>query len=879
LALFGFLFGGVLGFAVPSLKEGRERWLRGNYAEAQDLYGQLLKQPELQQPAALGLSRVLQSRGKDAEALAAIMSALAANPNAADLLARRSELLYLRGNWAEAEQAAEKALTQKPPPFLARWIRGQICRDRGDLQKADADFRWFVRAYTERSNKDDDIKDPDELLLVGLAGTEYARAHNLADQFTVILTDVYGDALKSDKLFWPAEVQAGLLLLEKYNRGEALDAFGKALAINPNAAEAQVGKGVAALQRFEVKQAELEVEEALRTNPNLPEALRLRADIHFLSSEFAAARQDLDHARKINPRDERTLARIAACLSVAKDQAGFDALVKEVSSHNSKPGLFYFELAEQFESRRQYSQAEQYYQRASKERPTLPWPNNSLGLLYMRLGREKDARELLTKAFQADEFNVRVANTLKVLRHLEKYETLTTNHFELRFDPKADRPLARYMAEYLEGLYADLAAKLQYQPPGKILVEVFNNHEMFSGRVIALPDLHTIGASTGRMFAMVSPNGKGIPRPFNWSRVLRHEMVHIFNLEQTDFQAPHWLTEGLAVIQEALPRPQEWNKLLRERVASGELMTLDNINLGFIRPRSPLDWHMAYCQSQLYVEYLKSKHGPQAVGELLLAYKEGLDTAAAIQKVCHVDKAAFEAGYREYLQEVVKTIQGRQPPKPMKYDELRKAHEAKPGDLDVAARLAEQCLLRRDNKEARKLADQVLADKPHDPLASYVKARLLLASGDEEESRKLLEGALDEADPELRIVKALGKIYFENKDFDRAAKLYELAHRVEPYDSEWLVELAKVYTQAGNKSKLIDTLIRLVPNDADDLDQRKKLAQLLLDNGRLTEAAKYAREALEINVRDAEALNVLQEALRRDGKADEAKKVGDLLAN
>jgi hypothetical protein len=189
---------------------------------------------------------------------------------------------------------------------------------------------------------------------------------------------------------------------------------------------------------------------------------------------------------------------------------------------------------------------------------------------------------------------------------------------------------------------------------------------MFSGRVVALPDLHTIGACTGRMFAMVSPHGKrGTSQmaPFNWARVLRHEMVHIFNLEQTHFLVPHWYTEGLAVINEGFPRPQPWNLLLLERVPANDLMNLDNINLGFMRPKNPGDWHMAYCQSLLYVEYIEKEHGKKAIGDLLTAYKDGLDTGAAIRRVCGKDKATFEKGYREYLNDVVKKISGKPPEK------------------------------------------------------------------------------------------------------------------------------------------------------------------------------------------------------------------------
>src|SRR5262249_6141624 len=152
--------------------------------------------------------------------------------------------------------------------------------------------------------------------------------------------------------------------------------------------------------------------------------------------------------------------------------------------------------------RRHFGDAEKYFRKAvalneqaveqmvgkQARRPTLPGPVASLGMLYMRLGREQEAADFLDQGFKADPLNVRVSNTGKVLRHLKNYETLKTDHFELRFDPKTDKAQARYMAKYLEEIYADLAGKFKYSPKGPILIEVFNNHDMFSGRVVALPD-------------------------------------------------------------------------------------------------------------------------------------------------------------------------------------------------------------------------------------------------------------------------------------------------------------------------------------------------------------------------------------------------------
>src|SRR5262249_39677134 len=149
---------------------------------------------------------------------------------------------------------------------------------------------------------------------------------------------------------------------------------------------------------------------------------------------------------------------------------------------------------------------------------------------------------------------------------------------------------------------------------------------------------------TGRIVAMVSPRDKDriVARPFNWMRVMRHELVHLFNLEQTNFQIPHWFTEGLAVTLEGTEPPPSWNALLARKVSENDLLNLDNILLGFVRPRSPEQWQQAYLQSQLYVEYLMKTHGEKSVGKLLAAFAEGLETDAALEKAIDVKKPAFE---------------------------------------------------------------------------------------------------------------------------------------------------------------------------------------------------------------------------------------------
>lgn len=866
--------------AGGTLKEARAAQLRGNYGEARENYEELLKNAKTRAAAAIGISKTYQSQGEYDKALGAVETALQDEPKNADLHARRAEVLYLRGKWEQAEKAVKAALAQAEDHLLARWVQGQLLRDRGEIETAIEEFRWFVRTYTQRSNNDMEITDPDELLLVGLATVEYARYHNLSDQYEFVLNEVWGESVKNDKDFWPAEFAAGSLYQEKYNKGAAHRAFERALAINPRAAEVLAAKGMAALQRFETKEADLYAEQALKINPRLTEALRLRADLHLFAGDLKATVAELDKARAVNPREEPTLARVAACLFLQKKDDDFKALVAEVDKYNRKAGVFYHELAERLQERRFYDDAEKYFKLAIKLQPKLPWPQNGLGLLYMRVGREDEARKVLNEAFSIDDFNVQVSNTLKVLDHLDKYQTIKTKHFHVRFDPKNDRVLANFLAKYLEEIYDELAGRFDYRPQGPILIEVFNKHEMFSGRVVALPDLHTIGACTGRVVAMVSPRDKSkvISKPFNWNRVMRHELVHIFNLEQTKFQIPHWFTEGLAVTNEGYATPSRWRHLLAEKMQENDLLNLDNILLGFIRPRSPDQWHQAYMQSQLYVEYLTKTYGEKAIGKLLAAYAEGMDTDRALEKTFKVAKADFEKGYRAFLEERVKKGPRQAAQKSLTMKELKAAHAKNPEDADVCAQLADRYYQAGNKKEARKLADQALTAKRNHPLGAYVKALLLNDAGDADVAFELLEAAArDENCTETKTLKLLGRLQFENKKFTQAAQTLERCRKLEPDDSSLMPQLARIYGQSGEDDKLIAVLKDAADLDPDDLAMRRKVAIMLKNKGDHAAAEKYARQALEIDVLDSDSQQVLQEALRAQNKEAELATLKKLL--
>jgi tetratricopeptide (TPR) repeat protein len=425
------------------------------------------------------------------------------------------------------------------------------------------------------------------------------------------------------------------------------------------------------------------------------------------------------------------------------------------------------------------------------------------------------------------------------------------------------------MGQWLEEVYPELAQQMGFAPPEKSLFEVFSRakntdgHGWFSARMVGLPHIHPIGACAGKIVALQSP-ADGQQR-FNWARVIKHEFVHVINLQQTDFNIPHWFTEALAVLSEGYPRPQAWNDLLIERSAQKKLFDLDTINLGFIRPHSSDEWTLAYCQASLYAQFMRERYGADAIAKMLAAYNDNLTTPEALQRALNVQQADFERGYREYVQKIVADLPAQQGEREMSVSEAQRAVAKNPKDADALATLAQSQLGRANYPQARRWTDAALAVEPRHALASYVRARLHFLVGENKEALARLEGALDRDKPQENLLALLAALKFKAEDYDTAAELYEIGAKKNPASAKWLKSLAAVYLKSDDTQKLVPVLTRLATTDADDLPVRKKLAQLYLAQGDSVAAARWALEALHINVMDVEIHQLRAESLAAQG--------------
>ena len=880
------------------LATARQHFQRGRYAEAIETLDQLAETPPTGLDSvqlALLRCHALQAQGERLAAEEVLIHALQDHDDSALLHAELAKRHFERGRYPEAKASATRAMALNPDQLLARLVQAQIFTEEGDLKKADEGFRWFVRYYNPAQPTD-----PESLVLVAQGAAQYARWHSSSQIFDFCVNTVTVDALKRDKSYWQAHLVSGKLLLEKYNKAQGRPELKSALAINPNAAEVHTEMALSAISEYNWDEVEESARRALEIAPHSPGALQGLAMAKLFFRDFESTEKLLTEALDENPIDTKSLALMAALRMLQDgwpDPARWQHLVShldqiadlklenptrceqvliDVARRNPKPGYFLASLAEIVDRFRQHRVAEPLLKQAILLMPQLSQPKNGLGQLYMQTGQIDEARKTLDEAFKADPYHVRVSNMRKVIKVLDDYESVTTEHFVVRADGKLDRLLARYMAEYLEEIYPELTTLFGFEPESRTQIEIYNTakglsgHQWFSARMVGLPWVQTIGASTGVIIAMQSPSS--MDRPLNWARVLKHEFVHILTLQQTDFNIPHWYTEALAVRSEGYPRPVEWNALLLNRVPKGELKNLDNLSMGFIRAGTQENWNFAYCQSVLYADYMAERFGEESLARLLEAYRKNQTTDQAVPAVFGVDKADFEKGYREFLDQVVAGLRSSDDSASpeQRPSQIEKAYEKNKQDPQAAANYAKLMLMIKKRDEAKKIAEEVLKKDPAQPVAAAVLALLLLRDEKFDEAAAVLEPALQQEHPNQQVIELLMKVRLKQKQPEAALVLSELGKRHFPYDSDWWKGTAAAAKMTGATETRRAALEKLVQIEADDPAPRKALAELALSEGNFDVAYHYGKRTLHIDVLDAEVHRMLGDALAGRKEFDRA---------
>ena len=846
----------------------RQLLLRGRYAEAIEAAQALSATQPIE--AALLQAEALLETGQDAQAYQLLVP-LWERESDSVRVAREVALLTDR-HWSSPDIAAEfvkRLLEREPDAIITHWLRAKRLLDAGQFDEAKAALAWFAE---HRGDLKPDSADDALALAKGLV--EHARWSREAKWFNVAVNEVLGDAEKKHPLDWRIPAARARLFAERHNEPAAVDSLNAALAKNGSAAELHALRARMAIDKFDLVGARRSLEQARRSNQRWPEIALVEADIAFAELQPLRGLKIISQAQ-----DDFSLAgpeftgRHLAAQEAMRRQSQLQAEVNVEGRQPVDPRSLVAK-GKALDRMRRFRQARDAYQAALDALPELPGVRAGLAEAFLRLGEEQEGAKLLSEAQREDPFDVRVKNMLAVLDVLSTYATLETDHFIIRFDRGRDQLLARYAADHLEkDVYPDLVKRFGHKPKGKSLIEIYSRsgntsgHGWFSARMVGVPGLHTIGACAGRIVALASPTD--MPRPYNWARVLRHEFVHLLNLEQTSFNVPHWVTEGLAVTAEDRPRPSAWTRLITQRYLDDELFTLENINFGFIRPSDSNDWTCAYAQAQIYIEFMLKKYGEQSVPKLLAAFADNLSTSEAIEAASGVSAQQFEHAYHEYIADLVQAWGLEASTASQNIDRLQEKLAADSDNADLLAALAAAHLAKGELPQARKYATQAAKHSLHQPMAALVRATLA-RSEDPQQAMRIAQPALDPKLPHEGLLILLADLKLADKNYVLAEKLLLLGKKRFPSLDQWNLRLAKLYASQKDTRKLEPVLVELSQMQEDDASITAKLAELALARHDLAAADRWSKATLQIDVRHAGAHACQAQALAAAGKADVA---------
>ncbi len=746
----------------------------------------------------------------------------------------RAEALIARG-----DQAAAIPLIEADTSLRAARLRAQALWDLGRLDQARAVLQASAKTLAEQ--KLDNAAEIAEgvrsmVLLTRLTGDAPADpaaaervAQNREVDFKMLMAILARAREEVDRLEPSVYLAEAELLQEKENMSEASDALQRAVELNPRSARAWALAGRIAAESWDFDRA-LSIAARLdqlalwdeRSDVYTPRSIlggEIAARAFLRQGDPDAADAALTRALDLAPANRQLLALRAAAAAANYDDALLAQRLGEFDKLSPGSPDAYFEVGAEFSDLRQYADSEKYLRLAAQRAPFWANVQTELGLLLVQAGRDADALETLEKASAMDPFNVRVANSLTLVREIRTYSRVTSDHFEIRYKPGIDELLAKEMLPVMERNFLRVTGNgpggIDHVPPGRTVIELYPDHHWFSVRITGVRRVHTIAAATGPVIAMERPmTGPGHSiGPYDWPRVLRHEFTHTVTLSRTKNRLPHWFTEASAVYLEDAPRDESRCMMLTKALETGGLLDFTQINTAFVRPRTPTERGLAYAQGHWMYEYIVTRFGPRAPLNLMDRYARGEHEPEAFKAEFGLTREQFFDQFKLWaraqaqkwgtiLPDGVPTVlellaAEKDAAGPDSQPQSAQEHEPTPGlvsewlekypDHPDLLRLAVGYELAEHNGQADEsmipMLERLAAARPIDHMPHKQLARLYLASGAAEKAIGHLEFLDQREQYSTTYAVELARRYAAIKDWDKAAAKVNRAICISPFDA------------------------------------------------------------------------------------------------
>jgi hypothetical protein len=170
-------------------------------------------------------------------------------------------------------------------------------------------------------------------------------------------------------------------------------------------------------------------------------------------------------------------------------------------------------------------------------------------------------------------------------------------------------------------------------------------------RIAGLPGIGLLGVTFGYLVAMDSPTGRA-DEHFHWGTTLWHEMAHVFTLEATNHLGPRWFSEGVSVYEEWSTGPLPGRHIplpVFAAIKEDKFLPVAELDRGFIRPTYEAQVIVSYMQAGLVCQYIAGRFGQEALERMLVEFRNGKDTAQAIQGALGISPKQFDENFAAYV--------------------------------------------------------------------------------------------------------------------------------------------------------------------------------------------------------------------------------------
>jgi tetratricopeptide (TPR) repeat protein len=466
----------------------------------------------------------------------------------------------------------------------------------------------------------------------------------------------------------------GELFAATHQDNEAVRLFEEALELKADYAPAKIGLAKVAAGRYEEKTREWADQVIADTPDEALEAHLMIARAALEDGAIEAGEDALDEAQELAEEHDKSPLEIYALRAAADLLRGTtnSPWTQRALALNASYGDAYAIPAHFYVITRRYREAIGLLQKAVEIEPDLYTAHAELGANLLRENKIDEARPHLELAYRGDAFSAVNVNTLRLIDSFDNF--VLSEHpakpaapgSNAANNPGALLRLHKDEAAVLEPYVLDLvnrtietySKRYGFELKQPVIVELYPDHDDFAVRIAGLPGIGLLGVTFGYLVAMDSPTGRA-DQHFHWGTTLWHEMAHVFTLEATNHLVPRWFSEGVSVYEEWSTGPLPGRHIplpVLAAIKEDKFLPVAELDRGFIRPTYEAQVIVSYMQAGLICEYIAGRFGQEALERMLIQFRDGKDTAQAIQAALGISPGQFDENFAAYVDTELGTV-------------------------------------------------------------------------------------------------------------------------------------------------------------------------------------------------------------------------------